>query len=108
MNLAFVFGGGMVCLVGLGATGLILLGEDKRKKAWEARREETVGPYLKPKTAGGPALVVAVRAKQRSTKKNPFYTLVNFKEEGAGAHRLVLAASFRHPAYAHVPGRLSR
>ncbi len=81
MNLAFVFGGGMVCLVGLGATGLILLGEDKRKKAWEARREETVGPYLKPKTAGGPALVVAVRAKQRSTKKNPFYTLVNFKEE---------------------------
>jgi tight adherence protein B len=81
VNLAFVFGGGMVCLVGLGATGLILLGEDKRKKAWEARREETVGPYLKPKTAGGPALVVAVRAKQRSTKKNPFYTLVNFKEE---------------------------
>ena len=81
MNLAFVFGGGMVCLVGLGATGLILLGEDKRKKAWEARREETVGPYLKPKTAGGPALVVAMRAKQRSTKKNPFYTLVNFKEE---------------------------
>jgi tight adherence protein B len=77
----FVLGGGLVCLVGLGATGMILLAEDKRKKAWSARREDTVGPYLKPKSAGGPALVIAVRAKQRNAKSNPLFALFNWKEE---------------------------
>ena len=81
MNLGFILGGGLVCLVGLGATGLILLQEDKRKKAWAARRDETVGPYLKPKAASGAALVVAVRAKQRSTKNNPIYTILNWHDE---------------------------
>ena len=81
MNSTFVFGGGLICLIGLGATGFILLGEDKRKKAWAARREDTVGPYLKPKSAGGSAVVLAVRAKQRSTKTNPIHAIFNFKEE---------------------------
>jgi tight adherence protein B len=87
----FILAGGLVCLVGLGATGMILLTEDKRKKAWSARREDTVGPYLKPKTAGGPALVVAVRAKQRSTKTNPFFQLFNWKEERKPHYPMSLA-----------------
>jgi tight adherence protein B len=88
---AFVLGGGLVCLVGLGATGMILLAEDKRKKAWSARRDDTVGPYLKPKTAGGPALVVAVRAKQRSTKTNPVFQLFNWREERKAQYPMSLA-----------------
>jgi tight adherence protein B len=81
VNTALVLGGGMVCLTGLAGTGLLLLSDDKKRKAWQARRDETVGPYLKPKSAGGPALVVAVRAKQRSTKRNPLFTILAWKEE---------------------------
>jgi tight adherence protein B len=81
VNIEFVLAGSLVCLLGLGATGLIMLQDDKRKKAWEARREETVGPYLKPKAGAGAALVVAVRAKQRSAKTNPIYALLNWRDE---------------------------
>ncbi len=91
MSPAFVLGGGLVCLIGLGATGMILLNEDKRKKAWSARREDTVGPYLKPKSAGGPALVIAVRAKQRSTKTNPLFQLFNWREERKAQYPMSLA-----------------
>ncbi len=91
MSPAFLIGGGLVCLVGLGATGMIILAEDKRKKAWSARREDTVGPYLKPKSAGGPALVIAVRAKQRSTKSNPLFTLLNWKEERRAQYPMSLS-----------------
>ncbi len=91
MSPAFVLGGGLVCLIGLGATGMILLNEDKRKKAWSARREDTVGPYLKPKTAGGPALVIAVRAKQRNTKTNPLFQLFNWREERKAQYPMSLA-----------------
>lgn len=81
MSPALLLGGGVVCLTGLAGTGLMLLAEDKRKKAWAARREETVGPYLKPKGTAGPALVLAVRAKQRGGKRNPLTTIFNFREE---------------------------
>ncbi len=91
MNVALILGGGMVCLTGLAGTGLLLLSDDKRRKAWAARREETVGPYLKPKSSGGPALVIAVRAKQRSTKTNPLVTLFNFREERREHYPMSLA-----------------
>ncbi len=42
MNTNFILGGGLVCLVGLSATGLLLLAEQKRDKAWAARREESL------------------------------------------------------------------
>ena len=91
MNLTLVLGGGMVCLTGLAGTGLLLLSDDKKRKAWAARREDTVGPYLKPKGAGGPALVVAVRAKQRSTKRNPLVTIFNYREERREHYPMSLA-----------------
>jgi len=71
----------MICLIGLGATGLLLLAEQKRDKEWTARREATVGPYLKPKTGSGPALVLAVRARQRSAKRPLHYVILNYFEE---------------------------
>ncbi|MEJ0045753.1 MAG: hypothetical protein WDN04_06240 [Rhodospirillales bacterium] len=49
-NAGLILGGGLVCLIGLGATGMLLLAEQKRNQAWAHRREETVGPYLKPKS----------------------------------------------------------
>ncbi len=91
MNLTLVLGGGLVCLTGLAGTGLLLLADDKKRKIWVARREETVGPYLKPKTAGGPALVIAVRAKQRTTKSNPLVTLFNYREERREHYPMSLA-----------------
>jgi len=90
VNAPLVLGGGLICLLGLGATGIILLNDDKKRKAWAARREDTVGPYLKPKSAGGPAMVIAVRAKQRSTKSNPIFTLFNWKVERAAHYPMSL------------------
>ncbi len=80
-NAGLILGGGLVCLIGLGATGMLLLAEQKRNQAWAQRREETVGPYLKPKSTGGPALVVAVRNRQRGVKASPLHRLFNWKEE---------------------------
>jgi hypothetical protein len=78
-----MLGGGLICLIGLGATGFMLLAEQERQKAWALRREETVGPYLKPKSSGGPALVLAVRAKQRGTAGNPIFTCSTGRKSGA-------------------------
>jgi tight adherence protein B len=80
-NTGLILGGGLVCLIGLSATGLLLLAEQKREKAWAARREDTVGPYLKPRSAGGPALVLAVRAKQRSAVRPIHHTILKYFEE---------------------------
>jgi tight adherence protein B len=80
-NTGLILGGGLVCLIGLSATGLLLLAEQKRDKLWAARREATVGPYLKPKAGSGPALVLAVRAKQRNTKRSPLYAILGYHEE---------------------------
>jgi tight adherence protein B len=80
-NTSLILGGGMVCLIGLGATGLLLLAEQKRDKAWAARREATVGPYLKPKTGSGPALVLAVRARQRNTQRPLHHVIFNYFED---------------------------
>jgi tight adherence protein B len=80
-NTTFILGGGVVFLIGLGATGLLLLAEQKRDKAWAQRREETVGPYLKPKSGSGPALVLAVRAKQRNAKRSLIHTILNYYDE---------------------------
>jgi len=80
-NLTFILGGGLLSLGGLGAAGIMLLNEQNQKKAWVARREEAMGGYLKPKSSGGPALVVAVRSKSRgSTNSNPIFTLFGWNE----------------------------
>jgi tight adherence protein B len=80
-NTGLILGGGLVCMIGLCATGLLLLAEQKRDKLWAARREATVGPYLKPKAGSGPALVLAVRAKQRSTKRSLIHVVFGYYEE---------------------------
>lgn len=91
MNAALLLGGGMVCLTGLAGTGLMLLAEDKKNKAWIARREDTIGPYLKPKASAGPALVLAVRAKQTRKSGNPLRTIFNYKEERREHYPMSLA-----------------
>jgi tight adherence protein B len=70
---------------------MMLLSEQKKKQAWAARREDTVGPYLKPKTSGGAALVVAVRSKQRGASVNPIHTLFNWKESRASQYPMSLS-----------------
>jgi tight adherence protein B len=89
-NTAFILGGGLVCLIGVSATGLLMLSEQKRDKAWAARREETVGPYLKPRTGSGPALVLAVRAKQRNAKRPLHHTILKYFEERKSHYPLSL------------------
>jgi tight adherence protein B len=89
-NTGLILGGGLVCLIGLSATGLLLLAEQKREKAWAARREDTVGPYLKPKSGNGPALVLAVRAKQRSTKRPLYHSILKYYEERQAHYPLSL------------------
>lgn len=80
-HLGLLIAGGAICLTGLAATGFMLLTEQKQKDLWAKRREDTVGPYLKPKNSAGPALVVAVRNRSRTAKTNPIYSLLNWREE---------------------------
>ncbi|HTZ71325.1 MAG TPA: type II secretion system F family protein [Acetobacteraceae bacterium] len=91
-NVGLVMGGGLVCLVGFALTGFVLLNEQKRREIWSARRADTIGPYLKPKGSGGPALVLAVRAKQRSTTGNPIYQIFNWKDERRAQYPMSLGA----------------
>jgi len=87
-----VLGGGLVCLIGFGITGYLLVTEQQRRELWSARRDDTIGPYLKPKSAGGPALVLAVRAKQHSTKNNPIFQLFNWKDARRSQYPMSLPA----------------
>jgi Flp pilus assembly protein TadB len=64
-NIPFLLAGGLLCLVGLAITGMWLVSEQKREAAWAARREETMGGYLKPKTTGAPALMLSTRTKEK-------------------------------------------
>ena len=63
--LPFVLAGGLLCLLGLIGLGLWLLSEQKREVAWAARREATIGGYLKPKLSAGPTLMLAARQKDK-------------------------------------------
>ena len=62
-NITFLLLGGLVCLLGLAITGIWLLAEQKREAQWAARRESTIGGYLKPKTIGTPTLMLSARQK---------------------------------------------
>lgn len=91
-NVGLVLAGGAVCLIGFSVTGWLLVTEQKRREVWSARREDTIGPYLKPKSAGGPALVLAVRAKQRGNNENPFYRLFNWRDARRSQYPMSLGA----------------
>jgi tight adherence protein B len=91
-NVGLVLGGGLVCLIGFSVSGWLLVTEQKRREVWSARREDTIGPYLKPKSPGGPALVLAVRAKQRSSRINPIHALFNWKDARRSQYPMSLGA----------------
>ena len=57
--------GALLCLLGLIGLGLWLLSEQKREAAWAARRDATIGGYLKPKLSAGPTLMLAARQKDK-------------------------------------------
>ncbi len=57
--------GGLLCLLGLIGLGLWLLSEQKRETEWAARRDATIGGYLKPKLSAGPTLMLAARQKDK-------------------------------------------
>ena len=63
--LPFVMAGGLLCLIGLIGLGLWLLSEQKREAAWAARRDATIGGYLKPKLSAGPTLMLSARQKDK-------------------------------------------
>lgn len=92
-NITYILIGGLLFLLGLGGTGLWLLAEQNQKKAWAARREDTMGGYLKPKSSGGPALVLAVRAKQRSPGGNPLMTIFAWNEARATHYPMSLPST---------------
>ncbi len=81
-NITFLLAGGLLCLIGLAITGMWLVAEQKREAAWAARREETIGGYLKPKTAGVPAFILTTR---QSNKPADFiariHTIFKWREE---------------------------
>ena len=81
-NLTFVLAGGLVCLIGLIAAGLWLLAEQKREAAWAARREVTIGGYLKPKLSAGPALMLSARqAKKPANLVSQIHAVFNWRDD---------------------------
>ncbi len=75
-------GGGLCCLMGLIGLGLWLLSEQKREAAWAARREATIGGYLKPKLSAGPTLMLAARQKGKPADAvATFYGILGWRED---------------------------
>ena len=92
-QLIWILLGGLLSLIGLGGAGLWLLAEQNQKKAWAARREDAMGGYLKPKSSGGPALVLAVRAKQRGPSGNPIFSLFSWNDARRAHYPMSLPAT---------------
>jgi tight adherence protein B len=80
-ELIWVLIGAFLCLIGLGVTGVWMLTGQQKSQKWSERRELTLSPYLKPKNTGGPALVLAVRQRQRTESFDFLTTLFNWREE---------------------------
>jgi tight adherence protein B len=81
-NIAFFLIGGLICLLGLGITGMWMMAESKRQQQWQARREATIGGYLKPKTTGAPTLMIATRTKQKpESVLGQIHAVFGWKEE---------------------------
>ncbi len=81
-SLPFVMAGGLLCLMGLIGLGLWLLSEQKREAAWAARREATIGGYLKPKLSAGPALMLTARQKAKPADAvATLYGMVGWRED---------------------------
>ncbi len=81
-SLVFVLLGALLCLVGLIGAGLWLLAEQKREAAWAARRESTIGGYLKPKLSAGPALMLSARQKEKpASLEASLHGLLGWRED---------------------------
>ena len=81
-SLAFIMAGGLVCLMGLIGAGLWLLSEQKQEAAWAARREATIGGYLKPKLSAGPALIMSARQQAKpATALATLHSIVGWRED---------------------------
>ena len=81
-HLPLLLAGGFICLVGLGLSGyFLLLGQD-RDRAWSERREQTIGPYLKPKASNAPAIMLSMREPQsKGDLLSRIPTLFGWREE---------------------------
>ena len=81
-HLPILLAGGLICLVGLGLSGYFLLRSQDRDRAWSERREQTIGPYLKPKASNAPALMLAMREPQnKGDLLSRIPTLFGWREE---------------------------
>jgi tight adherence protein B len=81
-NITFLLLGGLICLVGLAITGMWLMAEQKRQAAWAARREATIGGYLKPKSSGTPVLLLSARQKEKPADLLArIHSIFNWREE---------------------------
>ncbi len=89
-NIPFLLAGGLLCLVGLAITGMWLVAEQKREAAWAARREQTIGGYLKPKTTGAPALILNTGNKDKPANFIArIHTLFKWREERRAQYPMV-------------------
>jgi len=81
-NIVFLLAGGLICLIGLAGSGMWLLAEQKRSAMWAARREQTIGGYLKPKTSGPPVLMLSARQKEKPADALArIHSIFNWREE---------------------------
>jgi tight adherence protein B len=59
-----------------------LMAEQKRQAAWVARREATIGGYLKPKSTGTPVLLLTARQKEKPADALArIHSIFNWREE---------------------------
>jgi len=82
VSLPFLLTGGLLCLLGLAATGIWLLAEQKRAAHWTTRCEATIGAYLKPKLSAGPTMMLAARQAKKQTGPIAYIHLIfNWRED---------------------------
>ena len=82
VSLPLLLAGGLLCLLGLAITGLWLLSEQKREAQWSARREFTIGGYLKPKSSAGPTLMLSTRQREKPANAlAQVHKLFNWRED---------------------------
>ncbi len=84
--------GGAFCLVGLALTGMWLLAEQKREAQWAARRESTIGGYLKPKVSGTPVLMLSARQKEKPADSlAKIHSIFNWREVRRSQYPMTLS-----------------
>lgn len=80
-HLLLILIGLFTCLLGMVAVGFWTLSEQEKKKRWEARRDEMVGPYLRPKAVVTQPLMLVQKPAKANSALNVVHQIFGWREK---------------------------